>query len=310
MTRRAWLLFAALGVIWGLPYLLIKVSVRDFSPPFLVLVRTGAAALLIVPIALARGQIAPVLRRWRPLVAYTVVELAVPWVLLASAEQHLSSSLSGLLIAAVPIVGAVLARTTGARERLGRSRLVGLALGLGGVAALVGLDVNGSDTLSVLEIGVVVIGYALGPWIFAHHLSDLPDLGIVASSLALCALIYVPAVLVAPQRWPNGREIAAVATLVVVCTALAFLIFFALIAQTGPARATVITYINPAVAVILGVAFLGEKFTVGTGVGFALILAGSYLSTRPSVQRELPAPASAAGVLVTDEWPVPPVAEP
>jgi drug/metabolite transporter (DMT)-like permease len=286
MTRRGSLLFAAMCVIWGIPYLLIKVAVRDLTPATLVFFRTGIGALVLVPLALARGEIRPVMARWRPLVIYTVVELAIPWVLLSTAEKRLTSSLSGLLVAAVPLVGAVLSRSVRDRDPLGRPGVVGLVIGLAGVAALVGFDVSGADAGSVVIVGVVVVGYAAGPLILAHALGDLPSLGVVAASLALCALGYAPVALThLPSRTPPGRVLAAVVVLGVVCTALAFVLFFHLIGEIGPVRATVITYVNPAVAVVLGVTFLHERIGAATGVGFALILCGSVLATQSGGHR-------------------------
>jgi drug/metabolite transporter (DMT)-like permease len=283
MTRRGLLLFAAMCVIWGIPYLLIRVAVRDLSPAMLVFTRTAIAALLLLPIAAARGDVRPVLRRWWPLLAFTAVEIAVPWLFLSSAEQHLSSSLSGLLIAAVPLVGAAVTRTTGERERLGLANAVGLLLGLAGVGALVGLDLGGASGGALAQIAVVVVGYAVGPIILARFLDGLPALGVIAVSLGLTAVAYAPiAAFSVPSALPSGRVIGSVVALAVVCTALAFLLFFALIAEIGPVRATVITYVNPAVAAVLGVGILGESFTVGMGVGFALVLVGCALATRPS----------------------------
>jgi len=267
-------------VIWGLPYLLIKVAVRDLQPATLVFCRTAIGALILVPIAAARGDLRPVLARWKPLVAYTIVELAIPWVLLSTAEQRLPSSLSGLLVAAVPLVGAVFSRSLKDRDPLGRRGITGLLVGLAGVGALVGFNVSGADAGSVAIVAFVVAGYAAGPLILAHALSDLPNMGVVASSLALCALAYAPFALTRlPASTPPARVLAAVVVLGVVCTALAFVLFFDLIGEIGPVRATVITYVNPAVAVVLGVVFLHESFGVATGVGFALILTGSVLAT-------------------------------
>jgi drug/metabolite transporter (DMT)-like permease len=280
VTRRGWVLFVALGIIWGLPYLLIKISVREISPVFLVFLRTAGGALLLVPIAVAKGAIRPVLRRWKPLLAYTFVEIVVPWLLLFNAERKLSSSLTGLLIASVPLAGAVLAVATGS-DRLDARRLTGLLLGLGGVAALVGFDVSGSSLPSALSLGGVAIGYALGPWILSRHLSDLPSLGVVAGSLVVCAVLYAPfAAFEVPQRALSASVIESLVGLTVICTAVAFLVFFALIGEIGPMRTTVITYVNPAVAVLLGVSVLGERFGAGTAVGFVLILGGSFLATR------------------------------
>jgi len=268
-------------VIWGLPYLLIKVSVRHLEPATLVFFRTAIGSLLLVPIAAARGELRPVLSRWGWLVVYTVVELGIPWVLLSTAEQRLPSSLSGLLVAAVPLVGAAVSWSLGAHERLGPRALAGLLVGLAGVAALVGFDVSGGDIGSVALVAVVVVGYAVGPIVLNRRLGDLPSLGVVASSLVLCAVAYAPFALThLPPAVPPGRVVAAVLVLGVVCTALAFVLFFHLIAEIGPVRATVITYVNPAVAVVLGVAFLHERFGAGTAVGFVLILVGSSLATR------------------------------
>jgi drug/metabolite transporter (DMT)-like permease len=281
MTRRGAVLFAAMGVIWGIPYLLIKVAVEELSPSTLVLARTAVATIILLPVALARGQLPEVLRSWRPVVAFAVVEIMAPWLLLGVAEQHLSSSLTGLLIAGVPLVGAVLAVVTRSDDRLDRRRVAGLLLGFAGVAALVGFEVGGGDVGAVLAVAVVVVCYAVGPLILSRWLSHLPGLGVITMSLAITALVYLPLGLAqAPSSWPSTKVVLAVCGLAVVCTAVAFLVFFALIAEIGPTRSTVITYVNPAVAVLLGVTLLDEDFTAATAVGFVLILAGSVLATR------------------------------
>jgi drug/metabolite transporter (DMT)-like permease len=281
VSRRGALLFAALCLVWGIPYLLIKVAVEDISPTALVFLRTFLAAALLLPIALARGQVLPVLRRWRPLFAYTVVEIAIPWLLLSEAERHLTSSLTGLLVAAVPLVGAGLAWATGARDRIGAVGLAGLLLGLLGVAALVSFDVHGASLWAVGAVAVVAVGYAVGPAILARTLNDLPGLGVVACSLALCALGFAPfAIPQLPTSMPATPVVTSIVLLAVVCTAAAFLLFFGLVAEIGPVRATVITYVNPAVAVAAGAVVLHEPVTVATMVGFALIIVGSMLATR------------------------------
>jgi drug/metabolite transporter (DMT)-like permease len=285
MSRRGWLLFSAMSVIWGIPYLLIKIAVAELAPATLVLSRVTIATIVLLPITVRRGELAPVLRRWRPLIAYTAVELCIPWYFLAYAEQTLSSSLTGLLLAMVPLVSAVLVLATG-HERLGARRVGGLVLGFAGVAALVGVDIHGS-ALAVGAVAVVAVGYALGPFILARHLSDLPDLGVVAASLVVCTLVYLPfGVAQAPTRLPSAPVLFAVTTLGVICTALAFVLFFRLIAEVGPARATVITYVNPAVALVLGVVVLNESFTIVTAIGFALILVGSVLGTGRDRRRD------------------------
>jgi drug/metabolite transporter (DMT)-like permease len=283
MDRRAGLLFVALGFAWGIPYLLIKVSVEEVSPAFLVLARTVLAAMLLLPIAHARGMLRPVLRRWRVLIAYAVIEVAVPWILLGTAERHLPSSTTGLLIAAVPLAGVVLAAATGNAERLGAGAWLGLLAGLAGVAALVGFDIQASDLGSVLEVLVVVIGYAIGPAILVRFLSDEPGIGVIAVSMSIVAVIYAPVVVIGgglPDAMPSAKVIASILVLGVVCTAGAFVMLFALVGMIGAVRATAITYVNPAVAIVAGALFLGEAITVWTAVGFALVLVGSYLLTR------------------------------
>ena len=277
MTRRGALLFAAMCVIWGVPYLMIRVAVRELSPAALVFGRTVLGALVLAPFAL-RTPVRTLLARWWPLLAYTVIEVALPWVLLARAETKLSSSLTGLLIAAVPLVGAVLVTLRGHKQ--GRRRWLGLAIGMVGVAALLGLDLGSVDALAVVEVFVVAVCYAVGPIILSRSLSDLPALGVVIASLVVSALIFAPfAAWQWPDRTPSGRVLLSVVGLAVVCTALAFLVFFALIREIGPVRATVITYVNPAVAAVLGVSILDERLTAGMVVGFALILVGSYFAT-------------------------------
>lgn len=283
MSRRGLALFGAMCVIWGIPYLLIRVAVRDLSPASLVLARTGIAALLLVPIAAARNEIRPALRHWRPVLAFAAIEIAVPWLLLNAAEQEISSSLAALLIAGVPLIGAVIALTIGARERMGAGNLVGLLVGLAGVAAIVGVNVQSAGVLPIAEVGVVALCYAVGPVILQRWLSDAPALGVIAASLGITTLAYVPiAAFAFPDRMPSSEVIWSVLGLAVVCTAVAFLLFFALIDEIGPVRATVITYVNPAVAAVLGVAVLDERFTLGMAVGFVLVLLGSVLATRPS----------------------------
>jgi drug/metabolite transporter (DMT)-like permease len=288
MTTRGWLLFSAMCVIWGVPYLLIKVAVEDVSPAMLVLARTTIAALLLLPVAAMRNELRPVLRHWRTVVVFAAVEIALPWVLLGSAETRISSSLTALLIAATPLIGTAIALGPGGRERLTLDRAIGLALGLAGVASIVGLGLEGASIVPLVAVGLVAVCYALGPALLQRWLSELPALGVIAVSLGLTALAYVPITAVSGAgETLSMTALGAIVTLAVVCTAIAFLVFFALIAEIGPVRATVITYVNPAVAAVLGVAVLGERLTLGMGVGFVLVLAGSVLATRPGRAREV-----------------------
>jgi drug/metabolite transporter (DMT)-like permease len=286
VSRRGLALFVAMCVIWGIPYLLIKVSLEGLGPVDLVFVRFALGAVLLVPIALTRVEVRPILQRWGWIIAYTIVEMGIPWVLLSDAELRISSSLSGLLVSTVPLIGVVIGLLARSGERHGWRRILGLMVGLVGVGVLVGFDVSSSNFRAIAEVIVVAICYATGPYIINTKLSDLPSLGVIASSLLLAALAYAPAAVIQlPHAWPTGRVIAAVLTLGVVCTALAFLLFFALIREIGPVRATVITYVNPAVAVALGVLLLNERLTGAIAVGFALILGGSVLAARAAPAR-------------------------
>lgn len=273
-------MFALMSVVWGVPYLLIKIAVRDLSPPAIVEARTAIGAAILLPLAARQGQLRALVRVWKPFLAYTVAELAIPWLLLSDAERRLPSSFTGLLVATVPLFGVLLAFATRHQDRLDRRGMMGLGVGLAGVALLLGFNVHG-DGFSVLEVIVVAAGYATGPLLAARYFRDLSSLALSAVSLALVALIYLP-VLAAwpPAHAPRGGAIASVVVLGVICTALAFVAFFELIKEVGSTRATVITYLNPAVAVVLGVALLGEPFGFSTGAGFALILVGSWFSTR------------------------------
>jgi drug/metabolite transporter (DMT)-like permease len=297
MTRRGLVLFVLMSVIWGIPYLFIRIAVAEITPATLVLARTVLAAAILLPIALLRVDLRPVLARWRWVVAFAAVEIAIPWIALGSAEQHLSSSLAGLLIAGVPLVGTAFALATGGADRLGRAGLLGLLIGLIGVAAIVGADYATSDPTALLQIGIVVIGYAVGPAILARRLGGLPTVGVMALSLTLCAVVYAPIAAVQwPSVMPSANVVAAVVILAVICTAAAFILFAALIDEIGPVRATVITYVNPAVAAVLGVLVLGETFSPAMGIGFALVILGSTLATRPSrtVAEPLPSPVDAS----------------
>ncbi len=296
MSRRGWVLFLVMSVIWGVPYLLIKVAVEEVSPVLVVFVRCAIGAALLLPWTVARGQLRPALRHWRALLAFTLLEMTGPWLLLAFAEQSLSSSLTGLLVATVPFVAALAARLAGEEERLTPIRLVGMGIGVVGIVALLGLDVGGAQLLPLLAVALVVVGYATAPLIVSRALPEVP--GVAASSVALfvTAVVYAPFAVPRLGRLPEASSSAVLSLVVlgVVCTALALALFFALIREVGPQRALVITFVNPAVAVLLGVLLLDEPFTLGIALGLPLVLLGCVLATRRSDARR-PEP-SAEGV--------------
>ncbi len=281
MTARGWFLFSLMGVLWGIPYLMIKVAVDEVSPSMVVFVRCALGAALLLPFAMRQGGLIPVVRQhWRPMLAFAVIEVIGPWWTLTDAERHLSSSTAGLLIAGVPIVSVLLARFFGDTERLGARRTTGLALGLAGVAVLTIPHLTGGNVLSLTEVLITVIGYATAPLIMARHLKQVPTLQLIAPVLLLSAVVYAPAAaLTRPSTLPSTSALVSLAALGVICTALAFVGFLELIREVGPTRATVFTYVNPAVAVAAGALFLDERLTPGILASFALILAGSFLAT-------------------------------
>ena len=279
MSRKGWLLFAAMCVIWGIPYLLIKVADGSVSVPVVVFSRSALGALILLPAALRSGQFGVLRGYWRPMAAFATLEILVPWGLLSSAEKQIPSSLAGLLIAAVPMIGIVVSRLTGGTEVLSPRRWTGLIIGLVGVGVLAAPHLSGSGW-PIAEVLLVAIGYASAPLIAARKLAEVPALPMTTACLGLATLVYAPAAILSrPDRMPPGRVLASLAGLGVVCTACAFLVFLELIREVGTSRAMVFTYINPAVAVAAGVALLGEPFTATIAVSFVLILAGCFLAT-------------------------------
>jgi drug/metabolite transporter (DMT)-like permease len=283
MNRRAWAAFAAMSVIWGMPYLFIKVAVDDgVSPAFLSFARVSLAAVVLLALAW-RADALPSLRgHWKWVAAYAVAEIALPFPLIAAGEQRVSSSLAAILIACVPLLVAVIAIRYDASERATGIRLVGLFVGLAGVIALVGIDVAGK-TDELIGTGLIVlaaVGYAIGPMVLKRRLSDLDARATMGGSLAIAAvLLAIPAAVSLPSQAPPPGAMFSLVFLGLVCTALAFVVFSVLIREAGPSRALVITYVNPVVAVALGVAILGERPGAGAVAGLLLILAGSWLST-------------------------------
>lgn len=281
MSRRAWALFVALSVLWGVPYLMIRVAVADFNPVVVAFGRTALGGLLLLPVALYRRELGAVLRRWRHLLLYTACEIIGPWWLLSYAETRLDSSTSGLLVAMVPLLTAVILVVAG-HDRFGLRRAAGLVIGFGGVAVLVGSDLDLHDGWAVTATVGTVIGYAFGAYMMGHLLQDLPPIGTITGSLLLAAIVYAPfAIWLAPSVFPAAAA-WSVAGLAVFSTALGFLAMFALVAEAGASRATVVTYINPAVAIVLGVVVLSEPMTIGLALGFPLVIVGAWLATARS----------------------------
>ena len=283
MSRRAWLAFAAVSVIWGVPYLFIKVAVDDGVPPaFLAWVRVVIGAAVLVAIAWRAGILRSVRSRIRWLVAFAVVEIVVPFPLIAAGEQYVDSSVAAIIIATAPLFVALLALRFDATERTGGRRLTGLFIGLGGVAALVGVDIAGEadELLGAAALVVAALGYAAGPMILKRHLADLDQRAVMGACLSVATLLLAPGVaLDPPEAMPSAAALVALAVLGLVCTAAGLVVYGMLVAEAGAGRALVVTYVNPVVAVALGVAFLGERPGPGALFGLVLILVGSWLAT-------------------------------
>jgi drug/metabolite transporter (DMT)-like permease len=280
VSARGWILFAAVSVIWGMPYLFIKIGVEELTPGFVAWSRVALAAVVLLPLALRTGALRGLPLRW--LVAFAAVEIAIPFPLIGFGEQRISSSLAAILIAALPLVVAFMALRFDHAERPTRVRLLGMLVGLGGVVALVGIDIGGRgpELLGAAAVLAATLGYAAGPLIVKRHLAGADPLGPVTAAMAIASIMLLPfGIGDFPTEMPATDTLASIVVLGLICSALAFLVFFRLIAEVGPSRATVITYVNPIVALALGVAVLGESVTAGAIAGLLLILAGSWLAT-------------------------------
>jgi drug/metabolite transporter (DMT)-like permease len=283
MSARAWTGFAALSLLWGVPYLFIKVAVDGgLSPAFVAWVRVVLAAVILLALAGRAGVLPTVRGHWRWLAIYGLIEIAIPFPLIAAGEQHVSSSLAAILIAAVPLFVALLAIRFDHAERATGSRLAGLLIGLTGVVVLMGIDVAGKrdEMLGAAAILVAALGYAAAPMVLKRKFGHLDSRAAMGTSLAIAAIALTPfAALAPPEAMPDADVLASLAVLGIACTALALVILTALIVEIGPGRALVITYINPVIAVALGVVILHEHLGPGSVIGLLLIIAGSWLST-------------------------------
>jgi drug/metabolite transporter (DMT)-like permease len=283
MTRRAWLAFAASSLIWGVPYLFIKIAVdHGVTAPDLAWGRVTLGSLALLALAWRAGTLRSVWRRWRWLLAFAIAEVAIPFPMLAIGEERVPSSLAAILVAAVPLIGAILAMRFDHSERPTPVRALGLAIGFGGVIALVGLDVAGNrgELLGVGAIMLTATGYAIGPMLIKHRLAGLDPRATMGASLAIASVVLLPwAALDMPRHVPSTGAIGAIVVLGLLCTAAGFVVYAILIGEAGTSRATVITYVNPVVAVTLGVLLLGEHPGAGAVAGLLLILAGGWLAT-------------------------------
>ncbi len=293
MNRRAWFLFLLVSVLWGIPYFLIKIAIDDLSPLLVVAGRVAVAALALLPLAAARGTLSALRGRWGIVTLLAAVHIIGPFLLITYGETHISSALTGLLIAIEPVVIALLMARS---EPLNGVRVAGLVLGFAGVAVLVGLDLSG-DRLGLLGAGMVLlaaVSYAVATMLVQRHAADVPPEALAGGTTAISAAVLAPlAAFALPATPVSAGAWGALAVLGLLCTAVALLAFYELIALAGSNRAGLVTYVNPVVAVILGVLLLDEGIGVSTVVGFALVAAGCWLSTR-SVREPLGEPVPVA----------------
>jgi drug/metabolite transporter (DMT)-like permease len=290
MSRRAWFLFVLVGFLWGIPYLFIKIAVdpdNGFSPAAVVCLRTAIGAAILIPLAMRQGQLGAAIRGIKYVAPYALLEMIGPWILIGTAEQKISSGLAGLLIASVPIWATIFASMRGDKTVWHHKRLMGIVVGFIGLIAVVGFEsIKGSsDPLSIAMVLVAAIGYSYAVMMVQGALPHVSGIAINAVAMAITAIFYLPLTII---QWPtheiSSETINAIIGLGVLSTGAAFVAFFALAAMIGVARGSLVTYLNTAFAVVLGVIILDEPFTTGMALGLPLVLIGSYFASRKPVE--------------------------
>jgi drug/metabolite transporter (DMT)-like permease len=288
MSRRALFHFAVSGLFWGIPYLLMKVAVRDIEPAVIVCGRVLIGAAILIPIAIHQKVLMDAIRGWRYVLPYAFFEMMIPWILITNAEKQISSGLAGLLIATVPIWSTIFASMSGDKTVWHSKRLVGMLVGFFGLIGLVGYEsiIGSSDPLSIAMMLIAAISYSYAVNMISQKLPDVSGIAINGLAMVFTSLAYAPLMIVQfPEVSTVSKESAAsLLALGVFSTALAFISFFIVLKEIGPARASIGTYVNTAVAVVLGVMILSEPLTIGIIIGLPLVMIGSFLASRkPSV---------------------------
>jgi drug/metabolite transporter (DMT)-like permease len=284
MSRRAYFHFAVSGLFWGIPYLLMKVAVADIPPAVIVCGRVLIGAAILIPIAIHQKVLMDAIRGWRYVLPYAIFEMMIPWILITNAEKKISSGLAGLLIATVPIWSTIFASINGDKTVWHSKRLVGIAVGFVGLVGLVGYEsiFGNSDPLSIAMMLVTAMSYSYAVNMISMKLPDVSGIAINGLAMIFTALVYLPFMI---TKWPAANTVSTEAALSLValgifCTALAFISFFIVMKEIGPARASIGTYVNTAIAVVLGVLILSEPLTIGIMIGLPLVMIGSFLASR------------------------------
>ncbi len=289
MTRKAWILFAIISVFWGIPYLFIKIAVQEIDPIVVVCARVGIAAAVLLPVAAYRGMLRPLLAHWHSIILLSFIQITIPFLLISYGEQLISSSLTSILIASEPLLVALLALRFDSSEQVRGLRFIGLLIGIFGVIVLLGLDISGGvrQFLGAVMVLLATAGYAAGTLLIKQpRIASLPSLGVIAVQCLISTVVLLPLSLARlPHTMPSVNVLASLLVLGLICTALAWLVLFALVAEAGASRSTVFTYVNPVISVLLGVAFLREPLTITIVSGFLLIIAGSWFSTGGTLPR-------------------------
>jgi drug/metabolite transporter (DMT)-like permease len=286
MSRKSTLIFALVGVLWGIPYLFIKVAVDEdtgYAPAIVVFGRVLIGAAILIPLAIRDRSIFDAFRGIKYVAFYALLEMVIPWILIGTAEQKISSGLAGLLIASVPIWSNLITYFQGDKDALKANRIVGIGIGFLGVVLIVGIETftGSSDPLSILMVIIAAIAYSYAIIMIRNKLPDVSGIAINGVAMALTAIFYLPfTIALWPDHTVSPEATYSVIALGILSTGLAFAIFFSLIADIGPTRASLVTYWNTAIAVLLGVVILSEPLTVGLGIGLPLVMLGSWLVNR------------------------------
>lgn len=283
MSRKGWALFALVGVLWGVPYLFMKVAVDELATPVIVFARLFIGAVVLIPLALSQKAIRSALQFWPYIALYAILEMVIPWSLITNAQKDLSSGVVALLVATVPIWATLFAHHTGDSTAAHRTRIFGIAIGLVGIAFLVGLETlnDVGNIRALVQVLIASVSYAYAVNMITRKAPGVSGIAINGLAMLLSTVIFAPFALThLPTETPSSNAVLATIGLGVICTAFAFWVFFLVIDEIGAARASLVVYPNTAVAVILGIFFLDEKITLAIGIGLPLVLIGSYFASR------------------------------
>ena len=290
MKRSSWIYFWTTGVLWGVPYLLIRVAVApgQFTPAFVVFSRVAIGGALLIPYAIKRSTFVPALKHLKWIAAYALLEMVGPWGFISQGETKINSGLAALLIATVAIWATILNGALGDKSVWHSTRLIGLAVGFLGICLVVGIEsLQGKvNTGAILLLLLAAVGYAIAPTLVRYKIPELDGAAVNGIALFMTTLIYLP---FAVAQWPHhhvrANSIYSLVALGIFPTAICFVLFFKVLADIGAARTSLVAYVNTGVAVLLGVIVLHEKLTTGFLIGLPLVMIGSYYASRKRITR-------------------------